>query len=38
LPDVHRHREAGNIGDTSARPNIVFVVDKGKPIIQPIAP
>lgn len=30
--------EARNIGDTTARLNIVFVVDKGKPIIQPIAP
>jgi quercetin dioxygenase-like cupin family protein len=29
--------EARNIGDTPARLNIVFIVDKGKPIIEPVA-
>ena len=29
--------EARNIGDTAARLNITFVVDKGKPIIEPVS-
>jgi len=29
--------EARNVGDTPTRLNIIFIVDKGKPIIEPVA-